>query len=218
MKLQWTKVGDIPHGFLCATPVHLIYRVRDAAPVGELKRISADLRLQLSDLRASGPADTDALERVLAEYGRVYDALLDAQDQRNFVLHDDRAAQITLGSWQTLQRRGELLLYAACVMGNHVHALFRGPHGEPDRPLGRLVGRHKSYTNHEIRAVIDHATTIWEDGFYDRYVRPGSFWDVLWYILQNPVKAGLTGDWRTWAGTYVDERCLPELEARFGGR
>ena len=73
MKLHWTKVGDIPHGFLCATPIHLIYRIRDAASIGELKRIQADLKQQLKDLRAAGPADADAFERLLQEHGRVYE-------------------------------------------------------------------------------------------------------------------------------------------------
>ena len=138
MDLHWTKVGDIPHGFLCATPIHLIYRVEGAAPVGELKRLREDLKLELKDLRAAGPADADALQRLLAEHGRAYDALLDAQDQHNFILHDPRAAQITIASWLELQRRGELRLYAACIMGNHVHALFAGAEGQPELPVGPL--------------------------------------------------------------------------------
>ena len=103
-------------------------------------------------------------------------------------------------------------------MGNHAHTMIKGIDGQPKVFVGPIVRRQKSYTNHEIRKIIDHPTTVWEDAFYDRYVRGGTFWEVLWYILQNPVKAGLVKDWRNWSGTYVDERCLAGIRERFEGR
>ncbi len=168
----------------------------------------------LKNLRASDPKNVDALERLLARHGRAYDDLLDAQHQRHFVLHDLKAAEIVIGSWLELQRRGEIVLYAVCVMGNHVHALFKGVDGAPDLSVGALVGRHKNFTDKAIRKSISHPTNIWDIKFYDRYVREGTFWDVLWYILQNPVKAKLVINWRDWPGTYVDDRSLPGLELR----
>ena len=213
MKLRWTKFGDIPHGFLCETPVHLVYRVRDAAPVGALRRLSEDRKLALREARLEEATDEAVIERLLAEHFRAYDDLLDAQDQSRYVLQRAGAAEAVIASWQTLHAREELTLYAVCVMGNHVHVLLKGRDGQPEASLGNVVGRHKSYTNHLIRTATQHPTKIWDEGFYDRYVRPGTFWRVLWYILQNPAKAGLVGDWHDWAGTYVDERCLPGLEA-----
>ena len=208
MKLYWTRHG-IPHGYLCATPIHLVYRVEGCAPVGELRRLSDELKEQLRDLRAGeGKVAEAQIQQVLQEHLYVYDALLDAQDQSRYVLMQPQAREEVLESWQTLQRMGLIVLYAVCVMGNHVHVLFRGADGGEEAPVGGLVRQHKSYTNRMVKRHCGLTQDVWDDGFYDRYVRYGTFQEVLWYLLNNPVKAGLVKDWREWAGTWVDERCL----------
>ena len=102
----------------------------------------------------------------------------------------------------------DVLIYAICVMGNHVHVLLRGfPERRPLK-IGQIVGRHKSFTDKQIKRHLALDDRVWAFNFYDRYVRDGTFQTVLWYILCNPAKAGLVRHWRQWTGTYVDERCL----------
>ena len=204
MKLVWTTRG-IPHGFLCETPIHLIYRVKGCAPVNQLSQLADDLTQQLAVLRSDQNQPADRVQRVLEEQLEVYDQLLDAQDQSKYVLSKRVAAEEVIASWRGLHSRGEIHLYAVCVMGNHVHALLRGGEGREDAPIGQLVSRHKRFTNRRIREAMGLETNVWDSGFYDRYVRPGTFERVLWYVINNPVKAGLIRDWRAWAGTYVDE-------------
>ena len=126
MKLTWTTPNR-PHGFLCETPIHLIYRLKGCAPVKELREISYELKAQLKILKSFDRVPEAQLHRVLDEHFKIYDALLDAQDQSKYILINQVAADIIIKSWLTLQERGELLIYAICVMGNHVHVILRGP-------------------------------------------------------------------------------------------
>jgi len=52
------------------------------------------------------------------------------------------------------------------------------------------VHRHKTFTNKLIKEALGLTEKIWDYGFYDRYIRPGTFWEVLDYVLDNPVAAG----------------------------
>ncbi len=206
-KLTWTKNG-IPHGYLCETPIHLVYRVENCAPVGELRRLSAELKEQLTTVRALTDVAPERVQLILEEHLQTYDALLDAQDQSKYILAEVTAAQQVIQVWFNLQEMGAVVLYAICVMGNHVHVLLRGADGAPERPIGQAVRRHKSFSDKEIKRLCGRVDDVWDDGFYDRYVRVGTFWEVLRYILHNPVKAGLVSDWKLWPGVWVDERCL----------
>ncbi len=211
MALYWT-IRDIPHCYLGAIPVHVVYRVHDCAPVMELRKLSDELAHDIKALRKAGTAQAEALQRVLEEHLYVYDALLDAQDQSKYILKDGQAAQLVIDSWLNMQERGLLVVYAICVMGNHVHVLLRGVDGRAPVRMGGVVRKHKSFTSNEIKRVCHFENTMWDTGFFDRYVRPGTFWAVLAYVLKNPVKAGLVGDWTAWGNTYVDGRCLAKAQ------
>ena len=207
MRLTWTR-GIIPHGYLCDTPVHLIYRVRGCGCVAELRRLADEAAQQYKLLRKLGTMPPAELQSLITERMEAYDALLDAQDQSKFPLAQPAFARTILDSWMTLREREECRLYAVCVMGNHVHALLAGSRGAGEIPIGSLVKRHKTFTDRELRSLHEGNASFWDPNFYDRYVRPGRFDIVLKYILQNPVKAGLVKDWRDWTGTWVDKRCL----------
>ena len=165
-------------------------------------------------LNNTGLSTPEEIQRVLEEHLLVYDQLLDAQDQSKYVLNRPAAAKEVIKSWLTMQEMGLLLVYAICVMGNHVHVLLKGPDGKPDKQIGRVVHQHKTFSTREIKRVCSITDRVWDDGFYDRYVRPGTFWTVLRYVLNNPVAAGLVGRWEDWAHTYVDPRCLVGAKER----
>ena len=210
MRLSWTS-DTIPHGYLCDTPIHLIYRVHGCGCVGELKRLVDDATQQYRLVKQLGVATPAELQQLIAEQMEAYDALLDAQDQSSFPLASSGYAQPVLDSWKTLRERQACRLYAVCVMGNHVHVLLAGISGAAEARIGPLVRRHKSYTDHVLREEAGMTGTFWDTSFYDRYVRPGRFYEVLRYILDNPVKAGLVGSWQDWRHTWVDERCVAAL-------
>ncbi len=208
MQLYWPEHG-MPHGYVCDTPVHIIYRLRGCLPVGPLRALADELRFQLADARKSGLGNAAVCDRILEEYQHQYDALLDAQDQSKYILSVPEVARIVMDSWLYLEEHARCKRLAICVMGNHVHALITGLAGVPDYQLGDLLGQHKRFTDDAIRKALGHGEKVWELGFFDRYVRPGTLETVIAYILNNPVKAGLVKEWQQWSHTFIADEWLP---------
>ena len=204
MLLSWSRHG-LPHGFLYAKPVHVVYRLEGCLPVGPLRRLWKALGEELTRHSVRGTRSTAALERLREQYLLHYDQLLDAQDQTRYLLADARLATIVLDSWRALEELRACIVLACCVMGNHVHVLLQGVEDADPVPIGGVLRRHKKFTTNAIGDLRGARTKIWADGYFDRYVRPGQFERVLQYLLDNPVKAGLVPDWRSWAATYVRE-------------
>jgi len=92
-------------------------------------------------------------------------------------------------------------LHAYCVMPNHLHLLIE-PLPDANQRYHRvsvIVQRIKSYTSTKINQLRGKTGKVWSDDYYDRYIRSErDYYNVLEYILLNPVKAGLVNDWEDW--------------------
>lgn len=72
--------------------------------------------------------------------------------------------------------------------------------------IAPLMKTHKGFTARKANQVLDRVfTSFWNDSYYDRKIRSGKFTTAMWYVLDNPVKAGLVEAWSEWPGTYVNE-------------
>ena len=81
------------------------------------------------------------------------------------------------------------------VMPNHIHFVYR----RPKRPVGRICKDFKSYTGLMINRLLGEGGPLWQRDFHDRYARdPGHFSNMGFYVLLNPVKAGLVDDPFEW--------------------
>lgn len=141
-------------------------------------------------------AAVTALERmeVRRAWERELDALLD-RHRGACHLRDARVANMVVESLHRWDR-DRYHLHAWCVMPNHVHVVIRifG-----DQSLARLVHSWKSYTAHRANAILGRNGPFWQREYYDRIIRSEEHLEeTIAYVLQNPVKAGLTG-WR-WVG------------------
>jgi len=79
-------------------------------------------------------------------------------------------------------------LIAWCIMPNHVHVLL-----ETLTPLAKIVQGWKSIThNEEFQLGIPDPKHLWMREYWDRFIRNDTHLEnVVLYIHQNPVKAGL---------------------------
>ena len=202
MKLTWTQSG-MPHGFLCDTPIHVVYRLEGCLPVKVVKKISNELLVQLVILQAMTPLPLDQILKVKEEYFIAYDNLLDAQDQSKYKLSKIEIAQIVIDSWKTLVERDVCIVHIVCVMGNHVHVILQKVSGTKDIPVGLVLRQHKTWTDRLIQRELGNTTKTWARGYFDRYIRPGSFEVVYNYVLENPSKAGLVPRGTDWPHTWI---------------
>jgi REP element-mobilizing transposase RayT len=80
-----------------------------------------------------------------------------------------------------------------CIMPNHVHILIKIFCGYS---LSEIMHSWKSFTAHEANKILKRHGIFWMQEYFDRYIRDTQHLEeVINYIRNNPVKAGLT-EWK----------------------
>jgi REP element-mobilizing transposase RayT len=78
---------------------------------------------------------------------------------------------------------------AYCFMPDHMHALLLASSEQAD--FLELVRRFKQLSGFDYRRT--HDQRLWQPGFYERILRDDEATEaVARYILENPIRAGLT--------------------------
>ncbi len=94
--------------------------------------------------------------------------------------------------------RGEICLYAACLMPDHLHLLVSS--GSTD--ILRFLNSWKSWTT-RVAWSKGHRGPLWQPGMWDRTIRTSEdFGNVMRYILDNPVRADLVVSFEDWQWNY----------------
>jgi REP element-mobilizing transposase RayT len=95
-------------------------------------------------------------------------------------------------------------LTAAVVMPDHVHLLLTP---KEEYSLSRIMRGIKGASARRINAMRHHPGPVWQHESYDRIMRDeDELLEKLEYMLNNPLKAGLTDDPHRYHGWYYDER------------
>lgn len=97
-------------------------------------------------------------------------------------------------------------LYAYTIMPNHIHILFK-PLERDGVPIGiaEIMQRIKGLTSREVNVILKRSGALWYREYYDHWVRNSNeLVNIVEYIRQNPVKAGLVQRPEDWQWTYVD--------------
>ena len=109
-------------------------------------------------------------------------------------------------------------------MSNHFHILIdtsiqleklkRGEAPDDDNytSLAKIMQYIKGGSAFLINKEIGRSGTFWRGESYDHLVRDGDeSFRIHRYILNNPVKAGIVGEWQAHGFTYS---CVPELHRK----
>ena len=200
--------------YIPRTPIHITYRLYGSIPNLPLQHLHANHRLQRLRLHeqfreSSTHPSQEELEAfrsdLLSSDRRHYlkwDALLDQARTGPRYLESAAAKEIILDSWQLIAGQEKLTLYAISVMDNHVHVLLESRNPELVSLPDTLV-RHKRFTSTALNRLHEaKGRRVWAEHEYSRTVRSGCFASVLWYVLNNPVKAGITEDALGWHGNW----------------
>ena len=113
-------------------------------------------------------------------------------------------------------------LVAYTVMSNHVHVLLdtycQLAQLPPDVAISdenyvsyerfmRLIKGNTSFLSNQL---LGRNGTFWQHESYDHLVRnEEEFYKIIWYILNNPVKAGLVKNWMDYPMAYLRPEYLP---------
>ena len=187
----WYNTGKLPHFDAPDTTQVITFRLADSLPINLLREMKKAASLLPADVQS------DALRARVETY-------LD-QGYGCCILEHPAVAEVLQSSFEYYNgNRYQLLAWV--IMPNHVHIMIK-----PAYSLPRIVQGWKSYS---ARWALQNAGKLdlqlplggfWMRGYWDRYIRDEKHLSAaMYYIQQNPVKAGLcqrAGDWQ-WSSAW----------------
>lgn len=147
-------------------------------------------------------------------YFRYFDSLLEKSTTGPKWLKDSKIAHIIADNLHKYEGvRYKLICY--CIMPNHIHFMI-DTLGVYDYSNTNYCGKSRTYPLAETLRFIKGRTArysnlelnrsgpFWQHKSYDHYVRNRTEFDrIIYYILQNPLKAGLPRQYHKQPFTYL---------------
>jgi REP element-mobilizing transposase RayT len=208
-KPGWHSRGYLPHFDIPNLVQFITFRLADALPKSALDQIEMDIRgLPLEKQEA---VKRQRLEKWMDRgHGACWLALPQiAGLVENHLLAEDGDAYMLLG-WT--------------LMPNHVHIVAEFA---DDALVGKVVKAWKGAAAVLANETLERSGRFWFSDYWDRYIRDTAHLrNVIRYIDQNPVKAGLCdrpGDWQFGSARLFSDPCdsphngLASSPNEFGG-
>ncbi len=206
---------DLPHYHPADSVFFITFRLANSLPAHIWQELLAERERERRELQGkhSGAAYRQALYELEKKHFGRFDTWLDRCTEGPRWLAEERIAQIVAHEIHALDgHRYHLLAY--CVMSNHVHLLIDTTgygHSSPpgatstaSYPLAETLRLLKGRTARYCNQALGRSGIFWHDESYDHVVRDEvELRRIVWYIANNPVKAGLVKDWKEWKFTFV---------------
>jgi len=180
----------------------ITFRLAETLPGEAVERLCGEREMKLGLVGQ----DNILSYKIHKQFFAKYDQLLNKGTHGPTWLKNDSIAKIvadTIHYWDG--KRYTLLCY--CIMPNHVHLVIENPVGQLDKlsyTLSPILHSIKRYTAREANKILQRSGAFWQHESYDHVVRDGKELErVIWYVLNNPVKAGLATDWQKWKWSFV---------------
>ncbi len=217
MKIKTIYKNRLPHIAPFGATFFVTFRLKDSLPQHIIKELKTKMDNAIEKLKKEKPPNYKVeITKQRKLFFKSYDHQLDHKPFGSCFLKLDPIANIIKEKLHELDgEKYELLAY--CIMPNHVHLLF-------DTSI-QLVDEDNFYLNeipenyvqlHQIMKKIKGGTAVainrhlsrngafWQKDSYDHYIRNNNEFDnILNYILQNPVKAGLSKNWEDFPHSFI---------------
>jgi len=219
----------LPHYQPLRATFFVTFRLADSLPEKVIVELMRERRIR--EMAVAKQTDSKKKQFLLDEerkrYFGKFDHWLDNASTGPKWLAQDEIASIVA---EAIRHRDgkEYDLLAYCIMSNHVHMLIELDEKDASNVLrasarrGTMEQRRtevrptstyaltailrmiKGSTARECNKLLARTGSFWHHESYDHVVRnSGELEKILWYVIQNPVKAGLCNDWQDWKWTYL---------------
>lgn len=205
----------LPHIQPIGATFFVTFRLYDSVPRKKLDDLRSKYENQLQKLKSIVDLKEKNFKIFNLRKGYLleYDDLLDKVDSGAHFLKDERIRDIVAKELHRFD--GQFYdLIAYCIMSNHVHLLIDTSlqidsfedekeltenYAQLDVIMKRIKGPSASYAN----KALARTGKFWNRESYDIYIRNEKMLNnVIAYILDNPVKAGLANDWQVYPGSF----------------
>jgi putative transposase len=204
----------LPHWHPQGQMFFVTFSLANSLPAEVIRDLRMRRQQETKDINArySGAQRETELYKLSKKYFGHFDEWLDrCVEQSPRWLGDEKVANVLAEEIHKLDgERYSLVTY--CIMSNHCHLLvdtaehvFKPEHEGRTAPypltdtLKLLKGRTARFCNE----VLGRSGKFWHHESYDHVVRDQKEYErIVWYIINNPVKAGLVTNWEDWKYTY----------------
>ena len=183
----WYARGFIPHFDQPGLIQSITFRLADSLPANIIESLNQE---KLTDLEKHQRIET----YMDAGYGQCH-------------LRHPQIGQLVQNALLNFDGQRYHLL-AWVIMPNHVHVLIKIIERHP---LRKIIQSWKSFTAHQANEILNRNGRFWFPEYFDRFIRDEQhFKNVIHYIHENPVKAGLVEKPVDWP--FSSAKYWPEME------
>ncbi len=170
----------------------------------------AELQLSKMEAQKNGESFEPSLNH--RHYFERFDDFLEKYSESPRYLSVPEIAQIVIDSI-SFGNGARYTTVCYCIMPNHVHLVIDvGGHTiepypkKPSYVLSRIMESLKRHSARKANTILQQTGHFWQKESYDHVVRDGKeLNNIIRYIIDNPVKAGLVSSSDQWRWTYVNE-------------
>lgn len=202
----------LPHIAPIGAEFFITFRLFDSLPLSVLQTLKDELNSSVQILKAKKPRNYKYLiNKLKYDFSYKYDKFLDHNSHGKCYLKNEQVAQVVAEKLHQFDKE-YYELEAYTIMPNHVHLLIdtakqlenEGIDCESSYiQLDKIMQLIKGGSAFEANKILSRKGTFWMKDSYDHYIRNEKEWDnVLEYIVNNPVDAGLVNNWNDWKFTY----------------
>ena len=195
---------NLPHWYPLGVPFFLTYRLAGTLPRNVFSELEKERQRLQALPREDKYSEQEWQTRIEKQLFALWDEHLD-RDLKIQWLADPRIAEIVR---ENLYHHAgtKYALWAYVIMPNHVHVLLKPDEVWERRfevddsnraqyekgPLSAILHSLRSYTANKANKVLGRTGKFWQDEAFDHWVRDNAeFERIVYYIENNPVKAGL---------------------------
>ncbi|MEO8665426.1 MAG: transposase [Ignavibacteria bacterium] len=208
---------NLPHYQPDGATFFITFRLSGSIPLIKLYSLRTDYEKELKELTSSFSAYKsgfyDKLYVLQKKHFAKFDNLIDSNLVGPDWLKIDDVAKIVSDKIHSFDNsKYELIVY--CIMPNHVHLVIK-LYEDLVTSKSNFKGKTKEYILADILRLIKGSTarnsnillkrtgSFWQHESYDHVVRnEKELGNIIRYVLNNPVKAGLVNDYKQWKWSY----------------
>lgn len=180
---------NLPHLHYNEGDYFVTFRLKDSLP----------LKL-IEELRNSLEKDQAELSVKEKKLFKKYDDLLDSGKYgENYLLNKKVASIVKEATGKYENKLYQVICY--CIMPNHVHIVFTIL--DTGKALSDIMKLIKGSSAISINKLLNRKGNLWQAESFDRLIREEKeMYNIVKYVLLNPVKANLVSDWKDWEYAY----------------
>jgi REP element-mobilizing transposase RayT len=198
---------NLPHIYPKGASFFITFRLKNSIPFEILAQLQEERNLIIEQTKQLNLNELEKREVIYNEEKRFfgkYDTILDKFSKNENYLKNPEIAQIIANKFHEYDKNLYDLI-AFCIMPNHVHVLFNTD-GYDKVDISKIMRLIKGGSAYLCNKLLKREGEFWQKESYDHYVRnEEEYKNIIHYIVENPMKAGLVNDWQQWEFTYWKE-------------